>query len=73
VYFFDTGLACNLLRIKSIDDIQHHWAKGALFKNFVIADMMKNYYNKAQIPPMSFWRDNTGNEIYCPAALAAEY
>jgi predicted AAA+ superfamily ATPase len=65
MYFYDTGLACSLLGIKSQDNIQQHWAKGALFENFVIADMMKNYYNKAQIPPLAFWRDNTGNEIDC--------
>ena len=65
LYFYDTGLVCSLLGIKKQSDIQQHWAKGALFENFVIADMIKNYYNKAQIPPLSFWRDNTGNEIDC--------
>ena len=65
MYFYDTGLVCSLLGIKTQSDIQQHWAKGALFENFVIADMMKNYYHKAQIPPLSFWRDNTGNEIDC--------
>lgn len=65
MYFHDTGLACNLLGIKTRDDLQQHWAKGALFENFVIADMMKNCYSRAQIPPLYFWRDNTGNEVDC--------
>jgi len=26
---------------------------------------MKNYYNKAERPPLYFWRDNTGNEVDC--------
>lgn len=26
---------------------------------------MKNYYNKAEVPPLYYWRDNTGNEIDC--------
>ncbi len=65
LYFYDTGLACSLLGIKNSKDVQIHWAKGALFENMVIADMMKNYYNRAEIPPLYFWRDNTGNEIDC--------
>jgi predicted AAA+ superfamily ATPase len=42
-----------------------HWAKGALFENLVIADLMKNYHNRTETPPLYFWRDNTGNEIDC--------
>ena len=65
LYFYDTGLACSLLGIKQKEDIAQHWAKGALFENLVIADMMKNYFNRAEIPPLYFWRDSTGNEIDC--------
>ncbi|MFI5140702.1 MAG: ATP-binding protein, partial [Sphingobacteriales bacterium] len=65
LYFYDTGLACNLLGIKKADEIEQHWAKGALFENMVIADITKNYLNRAQQPPLFFWRDNTGNELDC--------
>ena len=65
LYFYDTGLACSLLNIKREEDLDAHWAKGALFENMVIADMMKNYYNQAETSPLYFWRDNTGNEIDC--------
>ena len=64
-YFYDTGLACSLLGIKQQEDLDAHWAKGALFENMIIADMMKNYFNKAETPSLYFWRDNTGNEIDC--------
>lgn len=64
-YFYDTGLACSLLGIKSETEINLHWAKGALFENFVIGEIMKNYLNKAQSPRLFFWKDNTGNEIDC--------
>lgn len=65
IYFYDTGLVCSLLGIKRKEEINHHWAKGALFENLVIADMMKNHFNRTQIPPLYFWRDSTGNELDC--------
>ena len=65
LYFYDTGLACSLLGIKKPEDLEAHWAKGALFENMVTADLMKNYFNRAETPPLYFWRDNTGNEIDC--------
>ncbi|MGC4128737.1 MAG: ATP-binding protein [Bergeyella sp.] len=64
-YFYDTGLACSLLGIKNKEDLNLHWAKGALFENMIISDIAKNYYNKAENPPFFFWRDNTGNEVDC--------
>ena len=65
LFFYDTGLACSLLGIKNEKEIDFHWAKGALFENMIIADLQKNYFNKALRPPMFFWRDNTGNEVDC--------
>jgi predicted AAA+ superfamily ATPase len=65
LYFCDTGLACSLLGVKNESDLKSHWAKGALFENMVIADLRKNYLNKAIEPPLYFWRDNSGNEIDC--------
>ncbi len=65
LYFYDTGLACSLLGIKRKEDIAQHWAKGALFENMIIADLMKIYYNRGEIPPLYFWRDSAGNELDC--------
>lgn len=65
LYFYDTGLVCNLLGIKKPEEIEQHWAKGSLFENMVITDIVKNYMNMAQQPPTYFWRDNTGNELDC--------
>lgn len=65
LYFYDTGLACSLLGIKDETDINLHWAKGALFENMIIVDIMKNYLNRAQVSSLFFWRDSTGNELDC--------
>ncbi|MEM7657458.1 MAG: ATP-binding protein, partial [Bacteroidota bacterium] len=41
LYFYDTGLACYLLGIRSAQELANHYAKGALFENFVIVEMLK--------------------------------
>lgn len=63
LYFYDTGLACNLLGIKSADELSRHWARGALFENMVTADIIKNLSNAGEQPSLYFWRDNKGVEI----------
>ncbi|MEM7659059.1 MAG: ATP-binding protein, partial [Bacteroidota bacterium] len=63
IYFWDTGLACSLLGIQSPQDLLTHYARGALFENFVIAEMLKQYHHRGMRPNAYFWRDHTGNEV----------
>lgn len=63
LYFYDTGLACNLLGIRSSDELKKHWARGALFENMVISDIKKNLAHRAEQTPLYFWRDNKGVEV----------
>jgi uncharacterized protein len=63
LYFYDTGVACNLLGIQSLDQLDSHYARGALFENFIILEYIKNNYNQGRIPNCYFWRDKLGHEI----------
>lgn len=63
LYFYDVGLVCNLLGIKTIHDLSVHFAKGSLFENFVILEKIKRKLNKGIQPDFFFWRDSHGNEI----------
>lgn len=63
IYFYDTGLVCNLLRLKNEKEINLHFAKGALFENYIITEHIKNNWNKGQITAAYYWRDSSGNEI----------
>lgn len=65
LYFYDTGLACSLLGIRNERELATHWARGALFENLVVSDLMKYHYNRAIVPPLYYWRDSTGNEVDC--------
>ena len=65
LYFYDSGLACSLLRIKSSDELSDHYNKGGLVEGFIIADLYKQFYHSGQEPGLFFWRDSGGHEIDC--------
>jgi len=65
LYFYDTGLVCNLLGIEQPDQLFHHYMRGELFENFVISELLKYQYNRGRQPNIYFWRDSKGIEIDC--------
>lgn len=63
LYFYDTGLLAYLLGIKSGEDLILSKYKGAIFENFAVLEIMKNYKNNGLSNPFYYWRDSNGNEI----------
>ncbi len=63
LYFYDTGLACSVLQIKTIEALDTYFQKGALFENFIINEVCKHFYNRGERPPLYYWRDHKGHEI----------
>ncbi|MBL7829114.1 MAG: ATP-binding protein [Saprospiraceae bacterium] len=63
LYFYDTGLACALLNLRSVEDLNRHFAKGALFENFIINEILKNQLNQAISPRNYFWNASGSHEI----------
>lgn len=63
MYFYDTGLACYLLGIRTVEELETHYARGALFENFVINEIMKFFQNRGENQPLYYWRDKTGHEV----------
>ena len=63
LFFYDTGLACNLLGITSPEQLDTHFLRGGLFENMVINQFMKNSLNQGITPDLTFWRDSTGLEV----------
>jgi len=63
LYFWDTGLACALMGINTVEQLNIHPLKGALFENFIIADLAKQNLHHGEDASLYFWRDNTGHEI----------
>ncbi len=63
LYFYDTGLLCYLLNIRSAGDLELHSQRGAIFETFVISELIKSSYNAGTEPPFYFWRDSQGHEV----------
>lgn len=63
LYFFDTGLLCYLLRIRNSEDLLLHASRGAIFENYVVAELMKRRFHDGVEPDIYFWRDSAGHEL----------
>lgn len=63
LYFYDTGLLCHLLGLKSVTALQKHTAYGSIFENWVITEIRKNSFNTGLNEGMYYFRDNVGNEV----------
>ncbi len=73
IYFLDTGLLCHFLGIESADHLRNHASRGAIFENFVLAELLKNGWNSGFEPEVSFWRDSRGREIDFLVASGSEF
>lgn len=65
LYFYDTSLACNLLRLTSADDVYDHYLRGGLFESMILSDLLKKRYHHGLPPNVYFWRDKLGTEVDC--------
>ncbi|USO02754.1 MAG: ATP-binding protein [Alphaproteobacteria bacterium] len=63
IYFYDTGLACYLLEIETVQQLKTHPLKGALFENFIIVETMKNFLNRNIQKTLYYFKDQSGREI----------
>jgi uncharacterized protein len=62
LYFYDTGLACALLNLKSVDELNSHFAKGTLFENFILNEVMKNQLNR-DLPAKNYFWNRRRNQV----------
>lgn len=65
LYFYDTGLACNLLEIYNKSQLATHYLRGSIFESFVISEIVKCRLNRGMDANCYYWRDKLGNEIDC--------
>ncbi len=63
IYFTDTGLACHLLGIETIDHLTKDPLYGNLFENWIVLELMKARYNQALEPKLYFYRDVSSREV----------
>lgn len=63
IYFWDTGIVCNLIRLSGSEQLYTHPLKGQIFENWIVNEKIKNFFNTGKKSPYYFWRDQHGHEI----------
>jgi uncharacterized protein len=63
LYFYDTGIVCQLLGIVSEQQLDLHPLRGEIFETMVVSDFMKQYYNRGLQPNLYYWRNQQGYEL----------
>ena len=63
VYFYDTGVLCSLLGIRKYTDLNLHFARGQVFENLVVTELMKEELNQGNKAAFYFWRDSNQSEV----------
>jgi predicted AAA+ superfamily ATPase len=63
IYWGDSGLACDLLGIRSEAELQRSPFLGQLFEGFVAAEILKSQANQGARRELYFFRDQQGLEV----------
>lgn len=63
LYLADTGLACSLLGLRTVDDVALSPFRGALFENLVLTEYLKEQWGRGFVPNVWFWQETATNEV----------
>lgn len=63
IFFYDVGLVCYLLGIKSVEQVKNHYLRGNIFETMVINEFYKNNFNLGKGYNFYYWRDKKGREL----------
>ncbi len=63
LHFYDTGLVCWLLGIRTPGQLRSHPLRGAIFETWVASEIMKHRTNRGGLRGLGFYRDRNGAEV----------
>ncbi|WP_225431660.1 ATP-binding protein [Bifidobacterium platyrrhinorum] len=63
LYFYDTGLAANLLGMESSEQLLTSQYRGNLYENAIAVEIIKQYQAIGREPKLFYWRDSNQKEI----------
>lgn len=63
LHFFDSGLVCNLLGIRTPDQLRHHPLRGQIFESWVASEIHKARANRGLPARIAHYRDAKGLEV----------
>lgn len=62
LHFYDTGLGCRLLGIRTADQLRNHPLRGPLFESWVVSEIIKHRMNAGETGGLYHYRDQNGVE-----------
>lgn len=62
LHFYDSGLACWLLGIREVSQLNLHPLRGAIFESWAVAEIIKNRLAAGESDGVYFFRDKAGLE-----------
>ena len=62
LHFYDTGIVCWLLGIRTPEQLRAHPLRGAIFETWVVSEVAKHRANQGNAHGISFYRDRNGAE-----------
>ncbi len=63
LYFYDTGLVCWLLGIRSPEQLRTHPLRGPIFETWVVSEIAKYRTHLGESGGLFFYRDSNGAEV----------
>lgn len=63
LYFYDSGLLCYLLGIRTAEELRLHPLRGNIFESWVVSEIVKSRVHRGLGPDAYFFRDARGNEV----------
>lgn len=63
LYFYETGLVCHLLGIRTGEQLSHDPLRGNIYENMVVGERLKQIANEGRTPELYFLRTAKGFEI----------
>ena len=63
LFFYDTGLLAFLLKLNDPKRLNTHPAKGMLFENLIVSELVKQNHHHYLQRELWFWRDSAGHEV----------
>jgi uncharacterized protein len=63
LYFTDTGLFAYLVGLRDLLHALRGPSAGALFETAVLAEILRAFHNRGELPRIYFWRTATGEEV----------
>jgi predicted AAA+ superfamily ATPase len=62
LHFYDSGLVCWLLGIRTPEQLRSHPLRGAIFESWVVSEIAKHRVNRGESGGLSFYRDRDAAE-----------